>query len=60
MYHPFAAWKLHGVLREGFRWTRTYVPGGAMGVASKENEPSIASKAERAGFWQHGQSILMV
>jgi hypothetical protein len=50
MYQLLEAWKLQDLRRAGLRWTRTLVPGGAMGVASKENEPSMDSKVESAGF----------
>ncbi len=50
MYHPLDAWKTHDLQPVCFKWMRTSVPGGAMGVASNENDPSIASKAERHGF----------
>jgi hypothetical protein len=46
MYHPLEAWKDQDLRRAGLRWMRTSVPGGAKGVASKEKDPSIASKVE--------------
>ncbi len=46
MYHPLEAWKDQDLRQAGFRWMRTSVLGGAMGVASKEKEPSIASGTE--------------
>jgi hypothetical protein len=43
-----------------FMWTRTSVPRGAMGVASKESKPSSAVCAKSRGFCQLGQSMLKV
>ncbi len=60
MYHALAAWKLQDWRRLGLRWISTSVPGGAMGVASKENDPSMALKVERAKFCQQGHSMLIV
>ncbi len=31
-----------------------------MGVASNKKEHSMASNAERSGFWRQGQSMLIV
>ncbi len=39
-----------GFDHDGLRWTRTSVPGGAMGVALKENNPSIALNVDRRRF----------
>jgi hypothetical protein len=50
MYLPLEAQKLPDLRHAILRWTRTSVHGGAMGVASKEKEPSMDSKAKSAGF----------
>ena len=49
-YQALAVWYPHVLRRLGFMWTRTAVPRGAMGVASKEKEPSRVSWAERRVF----------
>jgi hypothetical protein len=50
MYLPLEAWNLQDLHCAGLRWTRTLVPGGAMGVATKINEPSMDSDAASARF----------
>ena len=43
-------WYSHMRWRSGFRWTRTSVPTGAIGVALKKSNPWSALHAERRGF----------
>ncbi len=50
MYQPLEAWLAHDLRHAGLRWMSTSVPGGAMGVGSKENDPSIALNVDRRGF----------
>lgn len=47
-------------LRTGFRCINIGVPIGAIGVASKEYVPSMASNAERRGLVVQGRIMLRV
>ena len=49
-YQALEAWYPQVLRRLGFMCTRTSVPRGAMGVASKEKVPSRALWAKRRGF----------
>jgi hypothetical protein len=60
MHQPLGVWKLQDLCCAGLRWTRTSVPGGALGAALKENKPSMDSNAKSAGFSQHGRSMFKV
>ena len=44
----------------GLRCMSISVPTGAIGVASKEYMPSIASNADRSGFVVHGRNMFNV
>ena len=59
-YQAFDVWYPHVLRLLGFMCTRTSVPSGAIGVASREKEPSSTSWANRRGFWQQGLSMFRV
>ena len=60
MYHP--SWPLGAqlFLIVGLRWTITFVPGGAKGVALKSNKPWSCACADREGFILDGRSRFSV
>ena len=60
MYQPSLPYIPKVVYCEGFKWTSTYVPGGASGVALKLKSPQSAGCAERDGFRRDALTILRV
>ena len=50
MYQPLTACVENEGRLEAASWTKTFVPGGARGVALKSKLPFMAAWAERLGF----------
>lgn len=58
MYHAFLALRPNTRLFSGFTYTSICDPGGAMGVASKWNSPSMAAHADSFGLSLWGRTML--
>ena len=58
MYHAFLALRLNVRLLSGFTCISICDPGGAIGVESKWNPPSIAAHAESFVFFLWGRKML--
>ena len=60
MYHPLTAFMYKEVWVEYYLWTKTFVTGGARGVALKSKFPLMATWAKRLGFLREDCSRLRV
>ena len=60
MYQPSTAWVENNRRLEDTSWIKTFVTGGARGVALKSKFPFMAALAETLGFVREERSILRV